>query len=644
MRPAFHIVSRVLLAVLLATLPAAAQQAPPAEGDEAELIAVLQSDAELFDKAKACQTLAMIGTAEAVPALAELLADPQLGHYARFALEPIPDGAVDEALREALADLEGGLLVGVINSIGMRRDQGAVEILQGLLDGEDDSVADAALAALGRIASTEAVATLITALATDEPCRAVADAALTAGDMLVEDGHPDAAVEVYQAVADANLAPYYELAALHHLIRYQGEQGLALLVDLLQDEDAARFRVALAMSHELASPEIAQALIDAFEDLPQNRQVLVVHVLGDLDEPVALPTVLQLADSAEPELRLPAVQVLASLGDGAAVPVLLQAAVDSDGTLASAAQESLADLAGEDVDAELAQQLETSEGAQQRVLINLIGLRQIESAVPQLQQLADADDPELRTAAINALGLTVNLEQLPALIERLVRPSTPAMAEAAKTALNTAVQRMPDRERTSNLLLDRFEDASTEAKAHLLDLLGAVGDQRALQGVAQAAREGTDPVQDAATRVLGEWMSADAAPVLLELAQDGPPRFRVRTLRGYLRIARQLDVSTDERVAMARRALDVAQRDAEKELALEILGRYPTAQGLELAAGYLDDDDLKAPAAAAAIAIAEKIVDAHPEPVARAMPQAAAATSDEELKQKANQLLQRAQR
>ncbi len=644
MRPAYHVLFGALLAVLLATLPAPAQQAPPAEGDEAELIAVLQSDAELFDKAKACQMLAVIGTAEAVPALAELLADPQLGHYARFALEPIAAAEVDVALREALGNLEGGLLVGTINSVGMRRDAGAVETLQGMLNGEDPSVVDAALAALGRIASTEAVATLVAALEADEPCRATADAALTAGDMLVKDGNPAAAIAVYQAVTAANLPPYYELAALHPLIRYQGQEGRDLLVELLQDEQAARFQVALAMSHELASPEIAQALMDAFENLPPARQVLVVYVLGDLGQQVALPTVLQLAESAEPELRLPAIRVLASLGDGSAVPVLLQAAVDEDGTLASAAQDSLADLAGEDVDAELAQQLETSEGASQQVLINLVGLRQIESAVPQLQQLADAPDQKLRTAAIRALGLTVNLEQLPALIERLVRPSTADVAETAEAALTTAVQRMPDRQQTSNLLLARLDDASTEAQAQLLGLLGAVGDSRALEGVAQAAREGTDPVQDAATRVLGEWMSPDAAPVLLELAQTGPPRFRVRTLRGYLRIARQLDVPTDERVAMARRTLDVAQRDEEKKLALEILGRYPTIQGLELAAGYLDDDGLKADAAAAAIAIAEKIVDAHPKPVAEAMPRAAAATGDQELTEKANQLLQRAQR
>ena len=55
-----------------------AQQDPPATGDEAALLSVLAVHAPIFDKAKACQQLAMIGTKDAVPVLAKLLADEQL--------------------------------------------------------------------------------------------------------------------------------------------------------------------------------------------------------------------------------------------------------------------------------------------------------------------------------------------------------------------------------------------------------------------------------------------------------------------------------------------------------------------------------------------------------------------------------------
>ena len=118
----------------------------------ADLVAILNdSDTTEFAKAKACQRLAVVGEPSAVPALAELLGDPQLAHYARTALEPMPSGAADQALREALSRLNGGLLVGVINSIGVRRDPMALTALAKLRRDDDQSVISAATAAINRI-------------------------------------------------------------------------------------------------------------------------------------------------------------------------------------------------------------------------------------------------------------------------------------------------------------------------------------------------------------------------------------------------------------------------------------------------------------------------------------------------------------
>ena len=124
---------------------------PRPRSQEAKLIAVLKSDAPRKDKADACRELALIGTKDAVAPLAALLGDEKLAHMARYALEPIPDPAVDDALRDALGKLKGRPLVGVIGSIGVRRDAKAVEPLSKLLKDTDPDVAQAAARALGRI-------------------------------------------------------------------------------------------------------------------------------------------------------------------------------------------------------------------------------------------------------------------------------------------------------------------------------------------------------------------------------------------------------------------------------------------------------------------------------------------------------------
>jgi hypothetical protein len=63
----------------------------------------------------------------------------------------LPDSSADEALRGALARCTGDLLVGVINSIGHRRDSKAIPALERLRHDANTAVAQAADAALGRI-------------------------------------------------------------------------------------------------------------------------------------------------------------------------------------------------------------------------------------------------------------------------------------------------------------------------------------------------------------------------------------------------------------------------------------------------------------------------------------------------------------
>jgi hypothetical protein len=115
--------------------------APGATSTEADLLAVLRSESPEADKALSCKFLAVNGSAAAVGDLATLLANPRLASWARIALEVIPGDEASAALREAAARLNGRLLVGVINSLGVRGDSAAVPMLAGTLGDEDPEVA-----------------------------------------------------------------------------------------------------------------------------------------------------------------------------------------------------------------------------------------------------------------------------------------------------------------------------------------------------------------------------------------------------------------------------------------------------------------------------------------------------------------------
>jgi len=77
----------------------------------------------------------------------------------------------------------------------------------------------------------------------------------------------------------------------------------------------------------------------------------------------------------------------------------------------------------------------------------------------------------------------------------------------------------------------------------LFGVLGKVSGKNALKAVVMSGAMSGDPaVKDAATKVLGEWVNTDAAPALLEIAKHDPDvKYQIRAMRGYIRIARQLE-------------------------------------------------------------------------------------------------------
>ena len=58
---------------------------------------------------------------------------------------------MDVALREAIDDSDGKVKIGIINTIGRRRDNEAVDALAELLEDKDQAIVSAAAAALGNI-------------------------------------------------------------------------------------------------------------------------------------------------------------------------------------------------------------------------------------------------------------------------------------------------------------------------------------------------------------------------------------------------------------------------------------------------------------------------------------------------------------
>ncbi len=205
---------------------AAGKDAEAAKALETRLSAVLGEDVPHAAKDFACRQLSLVGTAASVPALANLLPDEKLSHMARYALERMPCEEALAAMRKALGDTGGLVKVGIVNSLGARRDQAAVGELTALLGDDDKQVAAAAAAALGSIGTVDAAKALEGFLdsAPEALKNDAAHAYLLCADRLLADGNRMQALLIYRKLAAAELPRHIKVAATRGMLAATGKQ------------------------------------------------------------------------------------------------------------------------------------------------------------------------------------------------------------------------------------------------------------------------------------------------------------------------------------------------------------------------------------------------------------------------------------
>jgi len=594
----------VTLIVFVAAMARAQQSTDAAPDSESNLLAVLRSDAPASEKALTCKLLAIYGSNEAVSELEKLLSS-----WARIALEAIPGSAADEALRKAAGSLQGRLLTGTINSIGVRRDASAVDILIKRLLDDDAEVAAAAAVALGRIGNGHATTALRTAMAIDDPGvrSAVAEGCVLCAERLISDGKSADAADIYDQVRRADVSRQRIIDATRGAILSRNEAGIPLLIEQFRSPDADLFLLALGTAREFPGGELDQALADEMFRATPGRAALMIQAMADRRETVVLSAVLKAAEQGERQIRLSAIDALGRIGNTSCLSTLIATAIDADTELAQAAKATLAVIPDKQIDSQILATLSTAPGKTVPLLIEVIGLRRIEATDILLDAVNDSHK-DVRGAALIALGETVAFGDFSVLISQVVAPRHAEDTPIAQQALRAASVRMPDREACAKELASAMERAPASTKSFLLETLGEVGGTTALATIGTAARSDDPVLQDVGSRLLGKWNNVDAAPVLLDLAKSAPEtKYQIRALRGYIGIVRKFDMPDSQRTEMCQQALDVARRPDEQKLLLEVLKLYPCNGTLKLAIEAIQIPGLKLDATEATLVIAQKM-------------------------------------
>ena len=576
-----------------------------------KFIAILQSDAPPQDKAIPCKQLAIYGDKEAVPALAPLLADKDLASWARIALEAIPGPEADEALRAAVPQLKGNLLIGTINSIGIRRDAKAVQVLAGKLSDADVEVVAAAAAALGKISGAEAAKVLNQALASagQQTMPAVAEGSILCAERFLADGKFAEATQLYDAVRKADVPKQRRLEATRGAILARQSAGLPLLIEQLRSPARAEFAMALRTARELDGRDVTEAIAAEMDRAGSDHGVMLLLALADRTDAAVLPKLLQVAGKSSKPTRVASLALLDRFGDISAVPVLLNAASEADAEVAQPAKATLTRMEGKSVDAALLNRLPQASGRTRQVIIELAALRRIEAAVPAIVSSVEDPDPGIRRAALGTLS-TLGSEQQAG---DLVRLLSKAPDSADRDAIEGALTAICGRTGTKSLpqVLPLAKNSNSELRIISLRALATVGGRDALAAVTSALDDRDESVQDEAVGTLATWPNnwpedGTVAEPLLSLVKSGKKRsYQVQGARGYLLYVQEnKKLSNPDKLKAIDDLLPLLKQPPEKRLAISALSSIPTAKTLESLVTLADDPAIAEEACLAIVNVA----------------------------------------
>jgi HEAT repeat protein len=360
------------------------------------------------------------------------------------------------------------------------------------------------------------------------------------------------------------------------------EAFLRQVVGLIGQDDR-EFRAAGLEQVRTGAPGTAATELFASQlpKLKPEGQAALLSALADRADPAARPAVLSIASSSREEsVRTAAIAALGRLGSPADIPLLIKSLSATSAPEQSAARHSLAQLSGEKISSALTRELKAAPAAVKAQLIDVLATRRAKGELPAFVKATIDESPQVRAAAMNALGQLGRPEQLAAMLPGVLRAEPGSERNNAERNVALVCSRIDNEHERGTRLIEALKSVPASDRDQLLSLVGRVGGTTLIQFVREIATG-----QNAARRRLGidalsKWPDASVADTLLEIArQADEPGERSQAFEGYVRIAATRDHRTDrQRLERMKQAMAAAKTPDEQRL---VINRTRTAYDVE---------------------------------------------------------------
>jgi HEAT repeat protein len=518
-----------------------------------------------------------------------------------------------------------------------------VDKLTELLDSADKDTASESARALGRIATDKAAKSLEKAFAgqTSADQIVAADAYLECADRIFARGDKDMAVSIYRKVYMSRSKSFIRAATLKGLADSLNDQALPFVIEALGGEDGKLRTMAAQLARQMSGNQVTVTLAESLPKLTPKSQQLLLIALGFRGDKAALSAVQNACGSTFPEVRTAALEALGRLGDAGSVSLLVEHAASGSGSEQLAARASLKMLRGEEINNAMIEKMKKSDAKAQIEIINALTERNATEATPALLATANSDNRQVRMACFKALSELADKNEIPALVDLLVKTDSKDNDQAGKALVFAAHQCSAEQQASENIVAKLSDIQSSDKRSVLLQTLGELGDSSALPVLRKSLSDADENIRYAAITALSKWPDAKPMPDLLKVAQTSENNVhRILALRGYINLtAASEQLAPDQKLQCCKTAMSIATDDAEKKKILAVASSVRSADSLSFAASHLSVPTLKEEAALATLTIAREIYPQNRQPAAAALKQVLAAQVSENLRKQVQEVV-----
>ncbi|MEM9160505.1 MAG: HEAT repeat domain-containing protein, partial [Verrucomicrobiota bacterium] len=460
-----------------------------------------------------------IGGEASVDALAELLRDDldELADAARMALEMNASARSTSMLIAAVGDPMVKDQVGVIDSLGQKGNEAAIEVLSGQFSAADQSIARASMAAVSEIGGSGAENALAAQLPKATPqLREDLEIALVAVsedwaqcELLAREGSNDG----------------IKLAALQKCIEMNPRKSAAIVRDLLASGDLPVKEAVVRAALLSKKAVVAKAAVLGLGEMDLAEQSALAGALASAKKSSkSEKLVLSLLDTDSETLKLQAVEALGSIGSAASMDSLMEAIDSKSREMREAATYALGKVKDSKIDRELIALAKKAELEERLNAIAVLAYRNSPGAIALLNEFAANETvTDIREASLETLENIGDASSFQVLIDLILEEGEKGgLRRDAQKAIKRMSLRIGDPAAAWAAFERGFEAAKEDSEAYeaLLAVVDSAPTQEAIAFLKEAWVKGDAATRKTVLRVLSVWRNWDGGALLLDLAKS----------------------------------------------------------------------------------------------------------------------------